>query len=192
MEIFGTSTPVKAMDLTFSECLDNSDVVALVGEPVNHFGQNAGRGRHGQSQGKPTHKTFTKEFEGQEVTVRSLAHPKPAAPSAATCAASAKQCSRQQREAQAVQVMFYLRGSRSEATVKAEVREPSTPSAPVSHCSPSLEREGVQVHQSGGFMGFFTTMSVARCWVEDARSRSASQPTVCAAGAVGLTNRLAQ
>ena len=75
--------------------------------------------------------------------------------------------------------MFYLRGSRSEATVKAEVRhrEPSTPSAPVSHCSPSLEREGVQVHQSGGFMGFFTTMSVARCWVEDARSRSASQPT---------------
>ena len=80
MEIFGTSTPVKAMDLTFSECLDNSDVVALVGEPVSHFGQNAGRGRHGQSQGKPTHKTFTKEFEGQEVTVRRLAHPKPAGP----------------------------------------------------------------------------------------------------------------
>ena len=60
------------------------------------------------------------------------------------------ECSRQQRAAQAVQVMFYLRGSRSEATVKAEVRqrEPSAPIRPVFHCSSSLERECVSVFRS--------------------------------------------
>ena len=152
MEIFGTSTPVKAMDLTFSECLDNSDVVALVGEPVNHFGQNAGRGRHGQSQGKPTHKTFTKEVEGQEVTVRRLAPAEARQPLPPRPAPHLRRCNAHGNDAaaQAVQVMFYLRGSRSEATVKAEVRrrEPSAPFRPVLHCSPSLERECVWVFRS--------------------------------------------
>ena len=152
MEIFGTSTPVKAMDLTFSECLDNSDVVALVGEPVNHFGQNAGRGRHGQSQGKPTHKTFTKEVEGQEVTVRRLAPAEARQPLPPRPAPHLRRCNAHGNDAaaQAVQVLFYLRGSRSEATVKAEVRrrEPSAPFRPVLHCSPSLERECVWVFRS--------------------------------------------
>lgn len=105
-EIFGTNVPQQAMNLALSELKEVESVRQVVGEPITAFGERAGRGRHGQSQGTPQNKTFEREGNSH------------------------------------CQILFYVRGSRSEAAVRA------------------------QVVRTGGVMGFFSTMELEACYLE--------------------------
>ena len=105
-EIFGTNVPQQAMNLALSELKEVDAVRQVVGEPITAFGERAGRGRHGQSQGTPQNKTFERDGNSH------------------------------------CQILFYVRGSRSEAAVRA------------------------QVIRTGGVMGFFSTMELEACYLE--------------------------